>query len=241
MMGMSLKALILFMTVGLAACPAPGTHTAAPTGASVPDMPSETVSDGDISSGPGVDAPPPPNDVTSNQPGAGGSMPTGTLAPHPLVPVNFLYKAEGTYCRFEGDSSQAMIWGRLYKLVGDGQFESEPKECTDDCKNKDLKVFFQRDGLNINQTVSLEDAPDFRFTIEIDDPKKFGLTVIYQKTVAIIGQDPIPAGQGAFVDVSAFQPYRVDGVPAFCPDRILMQRSKIPQPIELRPIEKYTP
>ncbi|HEX5036382.1 MAG TPA: hypothetical protein VFX30_04425 [bacterium] len=162
-------------------------------------------------------------DETANQPGPGGSMPSGTLAPHPLIPVNFAFRAEGSYCRFEDNPSRAMIWGRLFRQEGAGQFDSESTECTERCQGKGLGINYRYQGAEASEALTLDDAPHFRFVIDIDDPKQFSLHLSLLPVVADTDLTSTKTNPSSWVDVSDFQPYAVDGAPAFCPTNILMK------------------
>lgn len=218
-MDLSFKLLILFGYAFFSACLPKANQTAGPAGVSGANPPLEISAGEDAAKDSGPDAAVP--DETSHQPGPGGSMPSGTLAPPPLVPINFAYKAEGFYCRFAGEASRAMIWGKLYRKEGDGQFDSEFAECTEPCQGKGLGITYQYQGGEASEGFAIEDAPDFRFVVDIDDPKRFSLTLYLQQTVALIGQETPTPSKGSFVDVSSFQPYAVDGKPADCPSRDL--------------------
>jgi hypothetical protein len=216
LMGRISKTLILLASLGLAACLPQATHTAAPPGASDNEFHTDNVPEAENTKGSGTETPPP--DVTANQAGPGGSMPSGTLAPPPLIPLNMDYKAEGTYCRFEGERSQAMIWGRIYlKTSG-----SEVRECLDECQGTQLRISYFYQGADAVQDFRIDDAPNFRFVVDIDDLKQFSLVLMIQPSIALIGQET-PPPKGFFVDVSGFQPYTVDGSAAYCPSHILMK------------------
>jgi hypothetical protein len=167
-------------------------------------------------------------------------MPSGTLAPHPLVPVNLEYKAEGTYCRFEGEASRAMIRGRIYRREWGGSPDAETEfgACGDSCRDKHLQLFYQYQQSDASQTVTLDETADFQFIVDIDDPKAFGLVLILQMPLAIIGQGSPPPPKGYLINVGSMQPYTVDGAPSFCPERMLIQKKIIQPSFELRPLEK---
>lgn len=219
------KTVILLGTLGLSACLSQSTRTSPFSGGSEPSAPAGVTPELQQEGAEAGDS----TEVAANQPGPGGSMPSGTLAPAPLVPVNFAYKAAGSYCRFESNPARALIWGKIYRTVGDGQGDAEFGECTDFCLGKTLRLFSSLDGADVQEVINLSDAPEFRFSLDLDDPGKFGLILLTQKTVYIPGQETPPA-QGAFVNVSEMKPYAVDGTPAFCPEAV---------PMKL-PIEKST-
>lgn len=183
-------------------------------------------------------------DETASHPGPGGSMPSGTLAPYPDVPVNIDYKAEGTYCRFEGDDSRAMIWGRLSVRMGSDEPGADLfVECLERCQGKHLYGFYQSQQQNAAQEILLDDAPHFQFVLDaIDDPKQFGMILVIQQAIAIIDQISDPPPKGFFVNVSGLEPYTVNGSPAFCPSKMLMEAGPLPQnAVPLNPVNPVKP
>lgn len=216
-MGRLAKVLILLVCLDLSACLTPGAQTAAPTGGADSGFRSDFVPE--ETKAPVTETPP---DETASQAGPGGMMPSGTVAPHPLVPVAVNYKAEGSYCRFEGEPSRAMVWGKMLY---------EGHDCLARCDGNFLQISYPYQSVDADQLQKLDTSADFRFIIDTDDPKQFGLLVVIQPSIALVGMET-PPPKGFFVDVSAMQPYTVDGSPAFCPERVLMKEN-IGKPIPM--------
>jgi hypothetical protein len=229
----------LLVLAALSACLPQASRTAAPTGAPGSNPPSEIAAGAEAAKDDGPEATAAADD-TSNQPGSGGSMPSGTLAPHPLVPVYLEYKAEGTYCRFEGEATRAMIRGRIYRreLGGSPDAETEFGACGDYCRDKHLQLFYQYQQNDAFQTVTLGENADFQFVVDIDDPKQFGLLLILQMNVANIDPAaPKSPQSGLLINVGSMHPYTENGAPAFCPPYLPMAHT----PMTYRPITEEPP
>jgi hypothetical protein len=157
-------------------------------------------------------------------------MPSGTLAPAPLIPVGIYYKAAGQYCRFDGEDSMIMVWGNILHREGEGDYHP----CADHCDGKVLRIFYRDQGKDESQSQVLDLESDFRFVVDLEDPHQFGLRLFW----------PGKPLDGSFVGVGELQPYLVEGVEAACPDRMLMKSTvgrpgmPIKPPLEMK---KVTP
>ncbi|HEX5036381.1 MAG TPA: hypothetical protein VFX30_04420 [bacterium] len=138
-------ALLLLIATGLPACLPGANQTTAATGGAESNPPSEIK----------------PVDVAANQPGPGGSMPSGTMAPGPeLGGPEFVALVTGTMNIDCADGTTGKLRLTLKGKVLEKYKDGSTGECTH-CYQRQLKVVYEEQSVRRWRPIALDDQGNF--------------------------------------------------------------------------------